>query len=168
MPMSSTVSSRLLPDDDADLAAFRDALTARHAPVDAVEEHWVAEMAFALWQQQRLQALAALALAAAANGTDEPDARLPSLATLARYRGRVERDLRLAEKELEAARQTRLRLPSRPTAADAARMRWMAGRIEAGLVDRPPANDTDEPEAQPRAEPEPPPAAPGSGAARGG
>src|SRR5690349_1347866 len=85
-------SSRLPPDDDADLAAFRDALTARHAPVDAVERHWVGEMAFALWQQRRLRALAALALAAAANGTDEPEtaARLPSLATLARYRGRIE------------------------------------------------------------------------------
>jgi hypothetical protein len=34
----------------------------------------------------------------------------------------------------------------------------MAERIEAGLLDRPPANDTSEPEAQPRAESEPAPA----------
>src|SRR5689334_16896921 len=104
MPASSTAAPRPLPAaDTADLAAFRDALTARHAPVDAVERHRVGEIAFALWQQRRLQALAALALAAAESGTDEPDARLPSLATLARYRGRVERDLKLAEKGLEAA-----------------------------------------------------------------
>jgi len=44
-----------------DLADFRDALTARLAPIDTVEEHWVAEIAFALWQQQRLRPLTALA-----------------------------------------------------------------------------------------------------------
>ena len=59
--------------DDAGLVALRAALTARHAPADAVEEHWVGEIAFALWQQQRLQALAALVLAAAEAGTDEPE-----------------------------------------------------------------------------------------------
>ena len=115
-----------------DLVSLRDTLTARLAPADAVEEHWVGEIAFALWQQQRLQALAALALAAAEADTDEPDgtSRLPSLATLARYRARIERDLKLARQELEAARQSRPRHHA-------------------------PANDTDEPELRPR-EPEPP------------
>src|SRR5690349_22410793 len=141
-----------------DLADFRDALTARLAPADAVEEHWVGEIAFALWQQRRLQAVAALALAAAESGTGEPEpraraepdaARLPSLATLARYRARIERDLRLARQELEAARQSRPRLPSHPTTADAARMRWLADRIEERLRDQPPANDAGEPEPAP-------------------
>jgi hypothetical protein len=156
--------SALPPDDAAELAIFRDALTARLAPVDAVEEHWVAEIAFALWQQQRLRPLAALALAAE-SGTDEPEtSRLPSLATLARYRARIERDLKLARQSLDAARQSRPRLPSRPTAADAARIRWLAGRIEERLHESPPADDTGEPEPAPAtsfctSEPGPAPAA---------
>ena len=123
----------ILPSLPADLGALRAALTARIAPADAIEEHWVGEIAFALWQQQRLQALAALVLAAAESGTSEPDeaaTRLPSLATLARYRARIERDLKLARHELEAARQAR---PPHPA----------------------PANDTGEPEGQSRAAPEP-------------
>ena len=141
-----------------DLAAFREALTARLAPSDAVEEHWVGEIAFALWQQQRLQALAALALAAAEADTDEPDgtSRLPSLATLARYRARFERDLRLARQELEAARQSHLRPLAEGRPANPARLRWMADWIEEGAGGRAPANDAREPEPEARAEPEPP------------
>src|SRR3954447_22851982 len=87
--LRATSRSAMPPDDAAELAIFRNALTARLAPVDTVEEHWVAEIAFALWQQQRLRPLVALSLAAAESDTDEPDAtRLPSLATLARYRAR--------------------------------------------------------------------------------
>jgi hypothetical protein len=145
-----------------DLAAIREALTARLAPADAVEEHWVGEIAFALWQQQRLQTFAALALAAAEGGTSEPAEtapRLPSLATLARYRARIERDLKLARQELEAARQSRPRPLAESRPANPARLRWMADRIEAGLGDRAPANDTGEPEMAPAAsgthEPEP-------------
>jgi hypothetical protein len=97
-------TSRALPPGHApELAVLRDAPTARLAPVDAVEQHWVGEIAFALRQQGRLQALAALALVAAGSGTDEPDEtapRLPSLATLARYRARIERDLKPARQEL--------------------------------------------------------------------
>jgi hypothetical protein len=119
----------------------------------------VGEIAFALWQQQRLQALAAMALAYAENGTSEPDeaaTRLPSLATLARYRARVERDLRLARQDLEAARQSRLRPLAEGRPANPARLRWMADRIEEGAGGRAPANDTREPEPEARAEPEPP------------
>jgi hypothetical protein len=56
-----------------------------------------------------LQALAAVAIAVAEGRTNDPEAaaRLPSLATLARYRGRVERDFRLAERGFEAARRAR-------------------------------------------------------------
>src|SRR4051812_42329772 len=59
----------------ADLATLRAALTARLAPADAVEEHWVGEIAFALWQQRRLQALTAAAMAAAESGASEPEAQ---------------------------------------------------------------------------------------------
>jgi hypothetical protein len=120
----------------------------QHSPSSyTVEEHWVVEIAFALWQQQRLQPLAALALTAAESGTDEPDAtRLPWLATLARYRARIERDLKLAQQSLEAARQSRPRPPSDPDLANPARLRWLADRIEARLHESPPANDTGEPE----------------------
>ena len=132
----------------ADFAALHAALAARYAPADAVEQHWVGEIAFALWQQQRLQAVVALVLATTESGTDEPERPpLPSLATLARYRTRIERDLRLAQQELEAARQSRPRLPSSANLANPARLRWLADRIEAGLAERAPANDTCEPEA---------------------
>ena len=104
-------SRAVAPEDAAELSALRDALTARLAPADAVERHWVGEIAFALWQQQRLRAVTDLALAAAEGGTSEPERpRLPSLATLARYRARIERDLRLAQHELETARQSRPRV----------------------------------------------------------
>src|SRR3954453_20603821 len=54
-------TSRTVPPEHApELAALRDALTARLAPADAVERHWVGEIAFALWQQQRLQAITTL------------------------------------------------------------------------------------------------------------
>src|SRR3954451_19717125 len=62
----------------ADLATLRAAVTARPAPAEAVEEHWVGEIAFALWQQGRLQAFAALALAAAESDTREPEPQAPA------------------------------------------------------------------------------------------
>src|ERR671938_244647 len=93
------------PEHAAGLADLREPLPARLGPVDAVERHWVGEIAFGLWQQQRLHAVTAAALAHAEVGTDDPDApRPPSLATLARYRARIERDLRLAQQGFEAAR----------------------------------------------------------------
>src|SRR3954451_5356124 len=113
-------SRAIPPENAAALAEFREALTARLAPADPVEQHWVGEIAFALWQQRKLQALTAAVLAHVENGTDEPEAqpraepqrpRLPSLGTLARYRARIERDLRLAKHELETGRQSR---PPRP------------------------------------------------------
>ena len=135
-PVTACAPPRVLPPARANARAPHPPRrpTARLAPVDAVEEHWVGEIAFALWHQQRLQPLAALALAAAESGTDEPEmSRLPSLATLARYRARTERDLKLAQQSLEAARQSRPRLPSDPDLANPARLRWLADRIEARL-----------------------------------
>src|SRR5947209_11093823 len=82
-------SRAIPPEDAAALAEYREALTARVAPADPVEQHWVGEIAFALWQQRKLQALTAAVLAHADNGTNEPEpqaraepepTRLPSLA----------------------------------------------------------------------------------------
>ena len=117
---------RLLPEEDAAaLDALRADLASLHAPADAVEAHWVEEIAFAMWRQRRLHRLESAALdraeeATATAGTDEPGRPLPlaSLATLARYRARVGRDLRLAEAELEASRHRR-RSAMRDAIADA-------------------------------------------------
>lgn len=107
--------SHALPHDDAAaLDALHADLVALHAPADAVEAHWVEEVAFAMWRQRRLRGLesAALDRAEAAAGTDEPGAfPLAPLATLARYRARVGRDLRLAEAELEATQRCRPAMP---------------------------------------------------------
>lgn len=133
---------------DPDFAALRDALAARHAPADTVERHWVEELAFAAWRQRRLRTLDAAALAAPSD-TDEPDddsPELPSLAVLARYRGRIERDHRLALAELERAQALR---PDRQQGAPAglapAQLRWLADHIE-GQAAQAPAGDTNEPE----------------------
>src|SRR3954453_6475321 len=65
-------SRAIAPEHAPELAALRDALTARLAPADAVERHWVGEISFALWQQQRLQAVTAAVLAHAEGATDAP------------------------------------------------------------------------------------------------
>src|SRR3954454_11723366 len=67
-------SGTVPPEHAPELAALREALTARLAPIDPVEQHWVGEIAFALWQRQRLQAVTAEAIAHAQTGTDEPEA----------------------------------------------------------------------------------------------
>lgn len=110
---ASDTTARIALRHDPELAALCASLALRHGPVDEVECHWIEELAFAVWRQRRLRALETAALDAA-ESTDEPDPRRPSLATLARYRARIERDLRLAHAELERARAMRPRLPSQP------------------------------------------------------
>jgi hypothetical protein len=90
--------------DAAAFEALRAGLRGRLAPLGEAEAHWRDEPARAYWRQRRLFALEDAALTAplaeAVAGTD----RLPSLATLARYRARVERDARLAREQLAALR----------------------------------------------------------------
>jgi hypothetical protein len=113
-------------DEDATaLAALRAAMLARHQPLDEAKAHWVEELvAVAVaWRQRRLRALEDAALARAAAGEVGP--ALPSLATVIRYRGRLERDRRRAAEELAALRRGRGdRLP------DPAQFRRLAHRIE--------------------------------------
>ena len=65
--------------------------------------------------------------------------------TLPRYAAAIRRDRKEAMDQLDVLRASRPRLPASPTAADAARFRWLADRIECQLAA--PADDTPEPEA---------------------
>ena len=94
-----------------------------------------------MWRQQRLQALETrvLGILLAEDGTNEPDTSrpaLPSLATLARYLGRIEHDHRLALTELERLQEQRRKQP----AAKPDQLRWLAELKH----DRP--DDTSEPD----------------------
>ena len=88
------------PEDAAALAALRAAMLARHQPLDEAEAHWVEELVFVAWRQRRLRVLEDAVLAGA--GVEAGPA-LPSLATLIRYRGRLDRDWRRASEELVRA-----------------------------------------------------------------
>jgi hypothetical protein len=109
-------------EDAADLAALRAAMLAHHQPLDEAEAHWVEELVFVAWRQRRLRVLEDAVLAQAVAG--EPGAGLPSLATLIRYRGRLDRDARRATEELASLRRGRKDLP------DLHRLRWLADCIE--------------------------------------
>ena len=110
-------------EDGSELAALRGALLARWQPVDAAEAHLVEELVFAAWRQVRLRAVEDAVLARAERG-EMPSPALPSLATLMRYRGRIERDGRHAVEQLAALRRGRRDL------ADPMRLRWLAERLE--------------------------------------
>src|SRR5262245_50414713 len=109
--------------EDVELAALRTALLMRWQPADAAEAHLVEELVFAAWRQVRLRAVEDAVLARAGRG-EGPSPGLPSLATLMRYRGRIDRDARVAAEELAALRRGRREL------ADPMRLRWLAERIE--------------------------------------
>ncbi len=158
---------RLLPgEDEAEFAALRDDLLARHAPVGPAERHWVGRLAAAAWRARRLDALDELVLAASLAEVAGPEAAagLPSLATLARYRARTERDHRQALAELDRLRAVRPRLPKHHLFEnpEPARLRWIADRLEERAAARSVASGTPEPEASPA---QPAPVAPEDGTA---
>lgn len=132
--LRSAAPPRLLPNEDAAAyAALRDALSTRHNPADAAEMHCVEELAFAYWRQRRLRALEIAALDAA-DPVAEPDGaapRGPAPATLARYRARIERDIRLASAELARLQALRPRLPRDLARAGAEQLRYLADRLDA-------------------------------------
>jgi hypothetical protein len=116
-------------EDAAAFEALRADLRRVHAPAGEAEAHWCDELARACWRQRRLFALEDAALTAplaeAVAGTD----RLPSLATLARYRARVERDSRLAREQLAALQAARPR-PRAVAEEAAARLRRLLAHAE--------------------------------------
>ena len=119
------LSARSLPEPAAGgaLAALRGALLARWQPWDAAEAHLVEELLFAHWRQARLRALEEMVLARPRRG--EPLDGLPSLATVLRYRARIDRALARTTQELKALQASRDRIVD-----PARRLRWLADQIE--------------------------------------
>ncbi|MDX6751908.1 hypothetical protein SH611_19045 [Geminicoccaceae bacterium 1502E] len=98
----------LAPEETAFFEHRLAALSAQHRPADAGETHWVERMAWVMVRERRLDAIEARVTAAAlGEGGEEAAERLPSLATVLRYRARLERDWRQASGELAAARARR-------------------------------------------------------------
>jgi hypothetical protein len=110
-------------EDAMALAELRGALFARWQPFDAAEAHLVEELVFAAWREVRLRAVEDAVLVQAATGAAPPPG-VPSLATLLRYRARIERDALAATERLQALRR------KRPELAEPAQLRWLAARIE--------------------------------------
>jgi hypothetical protein len=82
------------------------------------------------------------------SGTIEPEEARRTLNTLARHRTRIDRDLRLAEQALQTAQNGRPGKPAVLATANAARLRWLAERMDdpvasdAGMIEpegRPPS-----------------------------
>ena len=111
-------------EDQAELDALCAAMLARHLPLDAAEAHWVDELVFVAWRQRRLRALEDAVLARA--GAADAGPPLPSLTTLIRYLGRLDRDWRRAADELATLRRSRTAL------FDPAQLRALAAGIERG------------------------------------
>ena len=113
----------------AEIEPLLDELIGRLAPEGAAEAEIVLELAFVLWRQRRLRALEERVLEAAlASPEEEAPARQPSLGTLVRYRGRLERDWRRGLEALELLKAAR---PQRHYGdMSPAQLRWLADRVE--------------------------------------
>ncbi|MCB1883531.1 MAG: hypothetical protein KDG89_05965 [Geminicoccaceae bacterium] len=84
--------------DARGLAALRADLLRRWPVATPIERHWLERLAACHFRQQKLEAIEFLAMDAFLFDTDEPDApegkpRLPSLATLLRYRRQIAREM---------------------------------------------------------------------------
>jgi hypothetical protein len=94
---------RLLPGEDRRaFEALLEGWGARLRPEGPAETAAVRKFVAAIWREQRLFAVEERLLRALARG--EPTEDLPSLATVIRYRNRLERDRRLAREELAELR----------------------------------------------------------------
>ena len=92
-------------EDARHLAALRSDLLRRWPVATPVERHWLERLAACHLRQQKLEAIEFLAMDAFLFDADEPDApeakpRLPSLATLLRYRRQVAREMEEAGRNL--------------------------------------------------------------------
>ena len=150
----------ILPDEDpAEWLALLDGYLARFRPADAAETRCVERLAACDWREDRLERLEAETLFAGRGDTSEPDPRLGWSRTLPRYKAAIRRDREAALEQLDTLRASRPRLPDTPTAADAARLRWMADRIERRLAAAPrhPPTTRPNPSHSRRRSPSPPP-----------
>src|SRR3954454_3985880 len=161
--LRGTIFALLPSEDTAAWAAVLDGYLARFRPDDEAELRCVERLAACDWREARLLQLEAEMLFTPPADTSEPDPRLGWSRTLPRYAAAIRRDRKEALEQLEMLRAARPPLPPEPTLADAARMRWLAERIERAVAEGPvtPANDTREP----KAEAEPAPEAPATAAA---
>ncbi|MDF1587270.1 hypothetical protein [Marinimicrococcus flavescens] len=98
----------LEPAEETHFQGLLDSLGARHRPADEVESYWVRQMAICMVRTERLNALELRVLDAALEGAGAVrEARLPSPATVLRYRARLQRDHEHAARELAAAKAQR-------------------------------------------------------------
>lgn len=133
-PAIAALLERARPEERARLLALRHAWFARSVPIDAAEAAAVEAMVATIWRAERLVALEAEVTARLLEG--RPLGELPSLATLARLRTRLERERALAERdlrELYAMRPASRPLPSRHPA----RLAWLAARLAEGSIRHP-------------------------------
>jgi hypothetical protein len=118
---------RLLPgEDQLAFERLRRAWHARLLPIDQAEREAADGIVHHVWRRMRLDALEELLLSALIDG--RPTTGLPSLATICRYRARLEKDRREAERELVELRDGRpQRLPIRSLNPD--RLIWLAHHV---------------------------------------
>lgn len=142
--------------EQAHLRALEESLAATLAPADAAEAYWVRQMAMTMLRRERLDAIEARVTRALLEEPEAgPPAGLPSMATIARHRARLERDQRQAAGELAAARALRgqsavpavggTNEPEAPTRSATGGARPLHGAASSG--------GTDEPEAPARPDP---------------
>ena len=99
----------LAAEDARELAAIRSDLRCRWPVETPVERHWLERLASCHLRQAKLEEIEFLAMDALLFDTDEPEARrLPSLATLLRYRRQVGRDMAEAGANLQTLIEARL------------------------------------------------------------
>jgi hypothetical protein len=145
-------------EDEARFKALRDDLIARYAPIDHVELHWIEEMAFIAWRQDRLRAFEARVLAR--DGAPDPDRPHPDpfllLDEFVRYGDQLERDWRNARARLDVLRRSRPPGAEPLAIARAAQLRWLADRVDEEAAAAATAATAPTPAPEPaRAEPEP-------------
>lgn len=105
--------------------------TGRLVPIDAAERACVEAIVAAIWRAERLVALEARVVDALTAG--EPAAGLPSLAALARFRARLDRERIAAERLLGELYRLRPAAPPLP-GRHPARLAWLAARLREGRI----------------------------------
>lgn len=130
----------------AEFEALRRDWHARIAPIDAAERAATDALVLCVWRRQRLDRLEERILRNLLEGIVEPG--LPTLGTVQRLRGRLERDRHAAEQEMILLRDGRP-APIPLPALNPERLEWLARKLREGALRVRP-----EPPAAPAAEPD--------------